>query len=120
MHRKIWRDNQLDNFYVPIEIKDRIQELIYVLDAHYGEERDVDLELGGFIAAFTDDSPSDIEQYDRLLQQYHLDEALFEYQETLLIEQSHGLKLIWTETLFLCGSDYAIVIVKPTWQQERR
>lgn len=120
MYKKIWKEEQLRDFYAPVEVKRRIQELIDVLCFHYGAGRNVDLELGGFIAAFTDCSASDIEQYDRLLQQYHLNEALFEYQETLLIEQSHGLKLIWTETLFLCGSDYAIVIVKPAWQQERR
>lgn len=119
MYRKIWKEDQLSGLYVPDAVEKRIQELIYMLDFHYGTERDVDLELGGFVAAFTDCSPADHRQYDELLRQYQLNDLYFEYQETIFAEQRNGSQLLWTETLFLCGSDYAIALIRPT-QTERR
>ena len=67
MYKKIWKEEQLHDFYVPSEVKQRIQELIEVLCFYYGEERNVDMELGGFIAAFTDDSPFDMQEYQELI-----------------------------------------------------
>ncbi len=118
MYRKIWKEEQLQDFYVAFEIKQRIQELIDILCFYYGEERNVDMELGGFIAAFTDDSSLDTQQYQKLLRQYHLNEALPEYQETLLSERSPRPEWTWTETLFLCGSDFSIICTRPQWKKE--
>lgn len=117
MYKKIWKEEQLHDFYVPSEVKQRIQELIDVLCFYYGEERNVDMELGGFIAAFTDNSPLDIQQYQELLQQYHLNEAFPEYQEILLSERDTQAEWIWTETLFACSSDFSIICIRPQWKR---
>ncbi|MGN0027058.1 MAG: hypothetical protein ACI33I_08680 [Clostridium sp.] len=84
-----------------IEVINSIYEIIEILDENYGEERDVDNELGGYV--LIGENIVDIE----ILKQDKLKGLVPEYTD--VIECKKGIN--WTYSLFLLSSDYAIVVV---------
>lgn len=94
---KIWKEQDLELVSkLPNEVKDVIKENVKILVEEYGEKR-TEQDLGGFIA-LTDE------------------EGLRELKENLLkntapeyIEQIQGVDYI--SALFLCGSDFAVVVI---------
>lgn len=91
--------NKLDN--IPIEVIESIRENIVVLNASYGEKRDIDNNLGGYILIL--ENSVDIE----ILKQGKLQGLIPEYTD--IIECSEGVN--WTSSLFLLSNDFAIVVV---------
>ena len=94
---KIWKEKDLGLVReLPKEVKEVIKENVQILVEEYGEERE-EKYLGGFIA-ITDE------------------EGLMEIKENLLkntipeyIDEIEGVDYI--SALFLCGSDFAVVII---------
>ena len=94
---KIWKEQDLELVReLPKEVKEVIKENVQILVEEYGEERE-EKYLGGFIA-ITDE------------------EGLMEIKENLLkntipeyIDEIEGVDYI--SALFLCGSDFAVVII---------
>ena len=68
---------------------------------HYGADRDIEADLGGYIVIA--ENIVDIE----ILKQDKLQGLVPEYTD--IIEGSEGVN--WTSSLFLLSSDYAIVVV---------
>lgn len=94
---KIWKEQDLELVKeIPKQVKEVIKENVQILVEEYGEER-TEQDLGGFIA-LTDE------------------EGLLELKQNLLkstipeyIEHIEGVDYI--SALFLCGSDFAVVVI---------
>lgn len=100
--KKIYVSNELKSLIeYPIEIIDVIAETISILGENYGEERDVDKDLGGYVLIA--ENIVDIE----VLKKGVLKDSVVEYTD--IIECSEGVN--WTSSLFLLSSDYAIIVV---------
>ena len=90
---------RLENY--PKKIIKSIKELISLINENYGENRDVESELGGYVVVV--ENIVDIE----ILKQDKLQGLVAEYID--IIECSEGVN--WTSSLFLLSSDFAIVVV---------
>ena len=80
---KLWKLEHLANLpeQVPEAVKTEILAVIQTLNQHYGEHRDVDGDLGGYLAVFPESYPR--ADYEALLRRYHLDRQEPEYAEFL-------------------------------------
>ena len=78
-----------------------IKVAITALDENYGDNRDVESDLGGYVVIA--ENIVDIE----ILKQDKLQGLIPEYTD--IIECSEGVN--WTSSLFLISSDYAIIVV---------
>ena len=105
----IWKPEHLEKVAgsVPEAVKTEILAVIQTLNQHYGEDRDVDGDLGGYLVVFPE--PHSREAYEALLSRYHLREQDREHTD-LLCGAGNAL---WVKELFLCGSDYHLVIINP-------
>lgn len=112
---KLWKLEQLDELppAVPAAVKSRAKEIMETLNRHYGEDRDVDRDLGGHIAIFSD--TYQMKDHEALLNRHHLERREPEYQKPLC--QDGGVT--WIEELFLCGSDYGLVIIRPDMPRKK-
>lgn len=104
---KTWKREHLDKLRkdVPEAVIEGALRIIETLDRHYGEDRDVD--LGGYVEIFPE--PHGQEEYETLLRGHHLRQTDREYQETLCQDGA----TTWIAELFLCGSDYALMVIRP-------
>ena len=100
--RKIYNESQfLELSEYSREIIESIREIISILNENYGEQRNVENDLGGYVLIV--ENTIDIE----ILKQDKLQGLIPEYTD--IIECSEGVN--WTSSLFLISSDYAIVVV---------
>ena len=90
---------------LPVEVINVIREAVTIFDAEYGEARDVDSENGGYVL--------DIEKEGELrnLKVLNIDvEAVIpEYVDVIACNDGQ----IFTSTLLLIGSDFAVLLVMP-------
>ncbi len=109
LYIKVWKKEHLSNLpeHVPEAVKTEILAVIKTLNQHYGEHRDVDGDLGGYLAVFPESYPR--ADYEALLRRYHLMGQEPEYAEFLCKKG----RLLWIEELFLCGSDYHLIVIRP-------
>ena len=100
--RKIYKESQLIEVNnIPSEVIESIKVTIDILNENYGEDRDVESNLGGYILIA--ENIVDIE----ILKQDKLKGLVAEYTD--IIECSEGVN--WTSSLFLLSSDFTIVVV---------
>ena len=100
--KKIYKEIQLQEVNnIPSEVTESIKVTIDILNENYGEERDIELDLGGYIVIA--ENIVDIE----ILKQDKLQGLVPEYTD--IIECSEGVN--WTSSLFLLSSDFSIVVV---------
>ncbi len=100
--RKIYKESQLlEVSKYSIEVVDSIIETISILNENYGEKRNIDNDLGGYV--LISENIADIE----LLKQDKLQGLTPEYTD--IIECSEGVN--WTSSLFLLSCDFAIIVV---------
>ncbi len=105
---KTWKREHLDKLRkdVPEAVIEGALRIIETLDRHYGEDRDVDLDLGGYVEIFPE--PHGQEDYEALLSSHHLRQTDREHRETLCQDGA----TTWIAELFLCGSDYHVVVIR--------
>ena len=102
MMKKVYKENQiLEVNNIPSEVIESIKVTIDILNENYGEDRDVEADLGGYIVIV--ENIVDI----KILKQGKLQGLVAEYTD--IIECSEGVN--WTSSLFLLSSDFAIVVV---------
>lgn len=102
MMKKIYKENQfLKKNNIPLEVIESIKVTISILNENYGINRDVELDLGGYVVIA--ENTVDIE----VLKQDKLQGLVAEYTD--IIECSEGVN--WTSSLFLLSNDFAIVVV---------
>ena len=100
--KKIYKGNQLlEVNNIPTEVIERMKVIIDILNENYGEYRDIEADLGGYVVIA--ENIVDIE----ILKQDKLQRLIPEYTD--IIECSEGVN--WTSSLFLLSSDFSIVVV---------
>ena len=100
--KKVYKQSQLNELNnIPVEVIESIKVTIDILNENYGVNRDVELDLGGYVVIA--ENIVDIE----ILKQGKLQGLIPEYTD--IIKNSKGAT--WTSSLFLLSSDYAIVVV---------
>lgn len=85
----------------PIEVIRNISETIDILNENYGEIRDVDKDLGGYVLVV--ESLEDIKE----LKKGMLKDILPEYTDKIIC--SEGVN--YTSSLFLLSSDFSVVVI---------
>lgn len=100
--RKIYNENQLIELSeYSSEVIESTRETVSILNENYGEDRNINIDLGGYVLVA--ENIVDIE----ILKQDKLQGLVPEYTD--IIECSEGVN--WTSSLFLLSSDFAIVVV---------
>ncbi|XZH99035.1 hypothetical protein ACSXEK_04480 [Clostridium perfringens] len=101
--KKIYLKKQLgDLSNYPIEVIQSISEIIEILNENYGENRNVDKDLGGYVLIV--ESIEDVKE----LKNGMLKDILPEYTDEIIC--SEGVN--YTSSLFLISSDFLIVVVE--------
>lgn len=89
--------------HLPMNLVEKINGLLQVLDIEYGSERDIDRDLGGYVAVV--EQVGDIEQ----LKGSNLD---IEAEIPEWVDEVAGEgNVVWTVALFVLSDDYSIVVV---------
>lgn len=102
MMKKIYKESKLlEVNNIPTEVIERMKVIIDILNENYGEYRDIEADLGGYVVIA--ENIVDIE----ILKQGKLQDLIPEYTD--IIECSEGVN--WTSSLFLLSSDYSIVVI---------
>ncbi|WP_394883741.1 hypothetical protein [Clostridium tertium] len=100
--KKVYNESQLVELNsIPVEVIECVREIIVTLNEAYGEERDIESDLGGYVLIA--ENIVDIE----VLKQDKLQGLVPEYTD--VIECSRGINYI--SRLYLFSSDFSIVVV---------
>ena len=100
--KKVYRESQLNELNnIPIEVIKSMKATIDILNENYGENRDIESDLGGYVLIA--ENIVDIE----ILKQDKLQGLVPEYTD--VIEVMNGEN--YTSSLYLLSSDFAIVVV---------
>ena len=100
--KKVYNESQLVKLNsIPVEVIEFVREIIVILNEAYGEDRNVESDLGVYVLIA--ENIVDIE----ILKQDKLQCLVPEYTD--VIEVVNGVN--WTSSLFLLSSDYAITVV---------
>ena len=99
---KVYNESQLVKLNsIPVEVIEFVRELIVILNEAYGEDRNVESDLGGYVLIA--ENIVDIE----ILKQDKLQCLVPEYTD--VIEVMNGEN--YTSSLYLLSSDFSIVVV---------
>lgn len=93
--------------YVPLAIWESLDEKLKILDKFYGNDRNLDDDMGGYCVVFHPCSPMDWNEYTDILSKYRLRQGDWEYRKENVDKNS--LKT-WIEELYLISNDYGIII----------
>ncbi|MDM0611595.1 hypothetical protein QTH09_11220 [Clostridium perfringens] len=100
--KKIYLKKQLGELSdYPIEVIKSISETIEILNENYGENRNVDEDLGGYVLVV--ESIEDVKE----LRNGILKNILPEYTDEIIC--SEGVN--YTSSLFLLSSDFSVVVI---------
>lgn len=100
--KKIYLKKQLEDLSdYPVEVIKSISETIDILNENYGENRDVDKDLGGYVLVV--ESIEDVKE----LKNGMLKDILPEYTDEIIC--SEGVN--YTSSLFLLSSDFSVVVI---------
>ncbi|EOU1763244.1 TPA: hypothetical protein ACOTGY_002327 [Clostridium perfringens] len=100
--KKVYLEKQLVELsYYPVEVIKSISETIDILNENYGENRNVDKDLGGYVLIV--ESIEDVKE----LRNGILKDILPEYTDEIIC--SEGVN--YTSSLFLLSSDFSVVVI---------
>ena len=100
--KKIYLKKQLGKLSnYPMEVIKNISETINILNENYGENRNVDKDLGGYVLVV--ESVEDVKE----LKNGMLKDVLPEYTDEIIC--SEGVN--YTSSLFLLSSDFSVVVI---------
>lgn len=100
--KKVYNESQLVKLNsIPVEVIEFVREIIVILNEAYGEDRNVESDLGGYVLIA--ENIVDIE----ILKQDKLQCLVPEYTD--VIEVMNGEN--YTSSLHLLSSDYSMVVV---------
>ncbi|EOU1686007.1 hypothetical protein ACSXAP_06985 [Clostridium perfringens] len=100
--KKIYLEKQLGGVSnYPVEVIKSISEIVDILNENYGENRNVDKDLGGYVLVV--ESLEDVKE----LKNGMLKNILPEYTDE--IKCSEGVN--YTSSLFLLSSDFSVVVI---------
>lgn len=85
-----------------------LRKQLQILDDYYGEERDIEKDLGGYMIILFGEDDVVQEEYREILHYHHLQNNQFEYEESYkTIADIGSIKV----RLYLCSSDYCVIVV---------
>lgn len=90
-------------------IYSRVRAEIQCLNDAYGEDRDIEADLGGYVAVIWGNSSQIQEDFERIIRHHNLVEDEYEYMDKVVLPERSDITV--TFRLFLCSSDYAVEIV---------
>ncbi|HFE9683509.1 TPA: hypothetical protein ACGA31_001957 [Clostridium perfringens] len=100
--KKIYLKKQLEELSdYPVEVIKSISETIDILNENYGENRDVDKDLGGYVLVV------ESIEYVKELRNGILKDILQEYTDEIIC--SEGVN--YNSSLFLLSSDFSVVVI---------
>lgn len=100
--KKIYLEKQLVELSdYPVEVIKSISEIIEILNENYGENRNVDKDLGGYVLVV--ENIEDVKE----LRNGMLKDILPEYIDEIIC--SEGVN--YTSSLFLLSSDFSVVVI---------
>ena len=100
--KKVYKQSKLNELNnIPVEVIESIKVTIDILNENYGENRDIEADLGGYVVIA--ENIVDIE----VLKQDKLQGLIPEYAD--IIECSRGIN--YTSVLYILSSDISIVVV---------
>ncbi|MDH2336383.1 hypothetical protein [Clostridium perfringens] len=100
--KKIYLKKQLEELSdYPVEVIKSISETIDILNENYGEIREVDKDLGGYVLVV--ENIEDVKE----LKNGILKDILSEYTDKIIC--SEGVN--YTSSLFLLSSDFSVVVI---------
>lgn len=102
---KIANDSQITTLALRQEVLAVVKEALTVLDEEYGENRNVDCDLGGYVLVV--ESEKELAQ----LKDIHIDleQDLPEYVETIHCSEGED----FASCLLLLGSDFSVLLILP-------
>lgn len=95
-----------------LEVMSSIENNINILSENYGDNRDSDSNLGGYLLLFT--STKDEELLNVIYERYGINQEYAEFDDVL----AENEKMQWTSRLFIISSDYGVVIVLPVLKND--
>lgn len=116
MHYMIGTMQQLREFRerfgetIPDKVWKVIAEQVAILNTHYGADRDIKTDMGGYCIIFPTYNLYGLAEHKEVLSQYHLPYGEWEYQEKIIENKS---AVEWVQELYLVDSDYGIVFFYP-------
>lgn len=100
--KKIHNKQQIKELSIyPIEVLATIKDIVLVLDESYGKDRDIEINLGGYVLIV--ETAADIKE----LKDNILKGMVAEYTD--IIRCGEGVN--YTSSLFLVSNDYSIVVI---------
>lgn len=100
--RNIYLEKQLNELInYPIEVIKSISKIIDILNENYGENRDVDKDLGGYVLVV--ESLEDVKEVKNGI----LKDILPEYTDEIICSE----EVKYTSSLFLLSSDFSVVVI---------
>ena len=100
---KVWKVEQLKLLEgYPKEIVDSVNETIGILNENYGNDRDVDKDLGGYIQVI-----ESLEEL-KLLKESILQGLVEEYSDEICTIENGD---VYNSTLYIASSDYNVVVI---------
>lgn len=99
--RKISKKSVLNETELKVNVISAIKEQLNILDENYGENRDIEKELGGYVLIL--ETKEDIDEAKENI----LKEIIPEYVDNIECEGGE----LYCLALFLLSSDYAVVVV---------
>lgn len=101
--KKIFNKEHLNSLTsLPKEVIDTVREIIIILDENYGDERDAETELGGYINIVEND-----EDFKAIKWQEYIDlenDAIPEFVDLIKCQDGQ----VYTNSLILCNNDFGI------------
>lgn len=85
----------------------RLRADMRVLDDCYGERRNLETDLGGYMVILYGNQDEIKTEYKKILEHHNLNEQDFEYEDNQRLDEYITVSI----QLFLCSSDYAVEIV---------
>lgn len=89
------------------KITDRIIAELNCLNEMYGEERDLEKDLGGYLILVWGNKREQKKVFQRILEYHKLRSEEYEYMDKIKVSECSTI----TFRLFLCSSDYAVEII---------
>lgn len=90
------------------KITDRVIAKLNCLNEMYGEERDLEKDLGGYLVLVWGNKVEREKVFQRILEYHKLRAEEYEYMDRIKVSECSA---VVTFRLFLCSSDYAIEII---------
>lgn len=100
--------NMVREILLQDNIREHLQRLVETLDEYYGSERDIEKDMGGYVIVFYGGQKEVDDQSRKHLEEYHLKEDDFEFEDTYETERG-GKRVVFR--LYLCNSDYSVQVI---------